>query len=299
MNHLARSRHYRLTMGTFAKESKSMSMTTNVRGGGIGWLKHTVGKLPVFGSAARKIYSFVQPESVWFENMLIPAAHLRFGGNCFNADRDFACSARKEADRLVQNFGLTRNSSLLEIGCGPGRLPLGIIDRVGDIRSYHGLDVSRQSIAWCRKHITPRHPSFRFVHIDVMNHRYNPHGGVTQQEFKVPVEDRSADIVYLYSVFSHLREKDIRAYLKAFARILKPGGTLFLTAFIETDVPPESENPADYCGGHWQGPLHCVRFEAGHFRNLLGEYGFQIVREEHGTETDGQSALYMDVPCAM
>jgi len=269
-------------------------MTKDQRKDRYGWLKSKIHNIPAVGSGLRKLRQSVLPRTVTHDGMQIPASHLRFGGNCFRDDSNFVNSARKEADRLVQNCGLTRNSSLLEIGCGPGRLPLGIIDRVGDIYSYRGLDVNLQSVEWCREYITPKHPSFRFEHIDVMNPRYNPHGTIAQPDAQLPVEDRSADIIYLYSVFSHLKEGDVRKYLKSFSRILKPGGTLFLTAFVENDVPPESENPADYRGGNWSGPLHCVCFEAGYFRKLLSEVDLEITREEHGTETDGQSALYIN-----
>ena len=256
-------------------------------------LKKRIVDVPVLGQAARKLYSLMQPDSVRFENMVLPAPELRFGGEYFKADQAFAEAARKEADRLVRHCGLTLASSLVEIGCGPGRLPIGIIDRVGEIRSYHGLDVSRNSVAWCKKHIARRHPSYRFVHIDVVNSRYNEGGTIAQEKLRLPLDNNSADIIFLYSVFSHLKTNDVQAYLGEFARLLKPGGTLFLTAFVEPDVPPESENPPDYRGGNWDGPLHCVRFEEGFFRKLLAENGFEIVREEHGTETDGQSALYI------
>lgn len=247
----------------------------------------------MLGPAARKIYSLVQSDSVRYENMVLPAPRLRFGGDCFKADRDFAQSARGEADRLVKHCGLTKESSLVEIGCGPGRLPIGIIDRVGEIRSYQGLDLNRPSIEWCRKHITPRHPAYRFTHVDVANSRYNPAGSLAQTQFRLPVEDRSADIIYLYSVFSHLLTDDVRSSLREFSRILRPQGTLFLTAFVEENVPAEQENPQGYQGRQWDGPLHCVRFEEGYFSRLLAEYGFQTVRKDHGTETDGQSAFFI------
>jgi SAM-dependent methyltransferase len=205
-------------------------------------------------------------------------------------------SARQEAERLALHCGLTKDSSVVEIGCGPGRLPIGIIDRIGEIRSYNGFDVSRPSVAWCRKHITRGgHASFTFAHIDVANSRYNRGGTLTQQQYHLPVKARSADIIYLYSVFSHLKQGDIRAYLREFARILTQIATIFLSAFVEPNVPPESENPSDYRGGNWGGALHCVRFEGEFFRYMLKEYRLEIKREEHGTETDGQSAFYVQL----
>ncbi len=200
---------------------KLVGMASPSPGRGPAGLKKRIVDVPVLGQAARKLYSLMQPDSVRFENMVLPAPELRFGGEYFKADQAFAEAARKEADRLVRHCGLTLASSLVEIGCGPGRLPIGIIDRVGEIRSYHGLDVSRNSVAWCKKHIARRHPSYRFVHIDVVNSRYNEGGTIAQEKLRLPLDNNSADIIFLYSVFSHLKTNDVQAYLGEFARLLR------------------------------------------------------------------------------
>jgi SAM-dependent methyltransferase len=240
----------------------------------------------------KKIASPFRQNFVRYEKMILPPRRIRFGGSYFKEDKDFATSALKEADRLIEHCGLTKDSSVVEIGCGPGRLPTGIIDRRPGLRSYRGIDLNLRSIAWCQKYITSAHPQFTFVHLDIFNSRYNKEGTGKQEAIRLPADDQSADIIYLYSVFSHLKEADVRANLREFARILKKDGVLFLTAFVEPNVPRESENPTDY-HGPWEGPLHCVRFDQSFFIDLLKEYGFEIVREEHGTETDGQTALYI------
>lgn len=243
--------------------------------------------------AASGALSLVRPEATVHDGVLIPARHLRFGGRYFQADADFVSSARREADRLVAKCGLTKEGSVLDIGCGPGRLPIGILDRVGEIKDYLGVDVSRTPIRWCKRHIASRHPSFRFLHIDVENPRYNRSGSMRQEEFRLPIDADSADVIYLYSVFSHLLPADIEPYLAEFSRVLKRTGKVFLTAFVEDGVPDVSENPEDYGDGEWKGPLHCVRFESGYFRDLLDRHGFLIDAVEHGVETDGQSGFYL------
>ncbi len=244
---------------------------------------------------ARGAISTLRRERVSHEGMILPGRHLRFGGRHFQQNEAFASSARKEAMRLVTSFGLNLDSSLLEIGCGPGRLPIGILDRVGDIRRYQGLDVSRTPIEWCQKNITCHHPSFVFTHVDVQNDRYNKSGTLTQEELRLPADDASVDIVYLYSVFSHLRAPDVGAYLREFRRVLKKNGHVFLTAFVEDNVPEEEENPAHYGPMEWRGALHCVRFSSVFFRGMIAASGFRIDREEHGAETDGQTGFYLSV----
>jgi hypothetical protein len=84
----------------------------------------------------------------------------------------------------------------------------------------------------------------------------------------------------------------VRAYLNEFRRVLVPGGRAFLTAFVESGVPPMSINPPDYLRA-WSGPLHCVRYDREFFEVLVAEAGFRLEHFVHGQETDGQSAVYL------
>ena len=111
-------------------------------------------------------------------------------------------------------------------------------------------------------------------------------------EFPLPFNNREFDIIYLYSIFSHMTTEDVTAYLNEFKRLLAPSGKIFLTAFIEQNVQPMTINPPDY-RRNWQGPLHCVRYDKNFFISLLGENGFKIDRFDYEKETDGQSGLYI------
>lgn len=235
-----------------------------------------------------------QPDFTVHDGITLPAPKLRFGGRYFKEDKDFLESAQHEARRLQSHFHLDRKSRLLEIGCGPGRLPIGILTSVGDIASYLGVDVNKRSVDWCRRHIEPHHPSFHFVHLDVANRRYNQDG--TLARARLPADDRSFDIVYLYSVFSHLLREDVEHYLGEIGRVLRPGGGVFLTAFVEENVADVAENPPDYQGGRWQGALHCVLYDRHFLEGLLSRQGLVVDRFEHGQETDRQSAYYLSLP---
>ncbi len=232
----------------------------------------------------------ILPDTVCHENVTLPARHLRFCGAEFRDDGRFLASAQAEADRLVDHFGLTTNSGVLDAGCGVGRLPIGILRRLGDIRHYRGVDVSRISIEWCQRHISRLHPGFQFFHINVRNLRYNPGGRAVDIGFQLPFEDQEFEIIYLYSVFSHMTKDDVRVYLKEFRRLLAPSGKVFLTAFVEEDVPDMSINPSGY-RMRWTGPLHCVRYSRGLFETMLFEEGFGIDYFQYGSETGGQSAI--------
>jgi len=81
-------------------------------------------------------------------------------------------------------------------------------------------------------------------------------------------------------------------YLRDFKRILADSGKVFLTAFIENNVPDMTINPQDYIMT-WEGPLHCVRYSKDFFESLISEVGFVIEKISQKKETDGQAALYL------
>jgi SAM-dependent methyltransferase len=81
---------------------------------------------------------------------------------------------------------------------------------------------------------------------------------LTEPRPPTPLESDSFDLIYLYSVFSHLPEEMHWALLKEFHRLLAPGGMLIATTrgreFIEfcdavRNDPKLDEMPA------WQRPL--------------------------------------------
>lgn len=214
--------------------------------------------------------------TVSYEGVTLPPKNLRPCGKGFQDDAFYLGSARKEADRLVADLGLAEESSLLDVGSGPGRLAIGILERIGEIRRYCGVDVNEDSARWGWKYITGKHPRFQFLHIDVENTRYNPDGAASDSDFSFPFGEDEFDIITLYSVFTHMLTDGVRAYLKEFERVLRPGGRIYLTAFLEDDVPDVEENPEGYLGREWKGALHCVRYNRKFFEGLLDEAGFRL-----------------------
>ena len=103
------------------------------------------------------------------------------------------------------------------------------------------------------------------------NKRYNPKA---PQLEGIPNDDNFFDLIFLNSVFSHMLQDDVSFYLDEFYRVLKPGGHVYLTGFIEIDVPPVEENPRGYMGmsGN-EGPLLRVRYDRNYFMSLCHASG--------------------------
>jgi SAM-dependent methyltransferase len=121
---------------------------------------------------------------------------------------------------LLQAQGLRGGMSLLDLGCGSGRLAHALGSRVA--LDYLGLDVVPELLAYAR---TRCPPDFRFQ----LN---------TQLTF--PAEAGSFDMGCAFSVFTHLLHEESFSYVQEMRRVLKPGG-LLVFSFLEFADP-----------GHWR-----------------------------------------------
>lgn len=143
---------------------------------------------------------------------------------------------RKVGDEFLQNFReiglLQRDESVLDVGCGIGRMAVPLTRYLSARGHYEGFDIVASGITWCQEKITPAYPNFRFQLADVYNHMYHQEGKYKASEYRFPFEDASFDFVFLTSVFTHMFPHDMANYLKEIARVLKPGGRCLITYFL-------------------------------------------------------------------
>lgn len=133
---------------------------------------------------------------------------------------------------LVELAGLRPTDRVLDVGCGVGRMALPLTRVLQDGGTYDGFDVMEAPIRWCREHVSPRFPHFRFQHVDVRNGFYSPAGAAAATEIRYPYEDASFDLVLLASVFTHLIPTERDHYLAEIARVLRPGGKCLASFFL-------------------------------------------------------------------
>ncbi|MFM7147044.1 MAG: class I SAM-dependent methyltransferase [Actinomycetales bacterium] len=221
----------------------------------------------------------------------LPPGKFRMGGAHFKDDDAFIASAVRDVERLETMAGLTTQTRLLDWGCGAGRLAVGVREHLGRIADYHGVDIQPELITWAQRHLVA--PGYRFTCLDVSNERYNPDGSTTRT---IGTEPSSIDLLYAYSVFSHMNDVDTPAYLALIAQALLPGGRAFFTCFVEEGVPEWEENPADYGPLDWKGRLHCTRFSRAHFEEHVNASGLRVEFFDYGQETDGQSLYVVQRP---
>ncbi|MEK6326344.1 MAG: class I SAM-dependent methyltransferase [Actinomycetota bacterium] len=133
---------------------------------------------------------------------------------------------------FVELAGLTRDEAVLEPGCGAGRMAEPLAGYLSATGSYDGFDVVRETIEWCERNIAPKHPNFRFRHVDVLNPAFNPEGQLDPKEFEFPYPAEAFDLVFLTSVFTHMLPPEVRHYLSEIHRVLRPGGRCLMTFFL-------------------------------------------------------------------
>lgn len=131
------------------------------------------------------------------------------------------------------NLGnLKPTDSVLDVGCGIGRMAVALTGYLTDEGSYEGFDVLSEGIDWASKNITPRFPNFNFNFVDNYNKTYNPNGNLKASEFKFPYEKNSFDFIFLTSVFTHMLPEDIENYMSEISRVMKADGTCLMTFFL-------------------------------------------------------------------
>jgi len=130
----------------------------------------------------------------------------------------------RSVDRSLADF-----SSILDFGCGCGRLTRHIVPVAG--QSITGCDLDHESVAWCSDNLVrPVGGGLAFVN-----------NGATPP---LPFADGSFDLVIAVSVFSHLPEDMQAHWLAELARITRSGGLLIASVhgpgLLPSDTPPET-----------------------------------------------------------
>jgi len=138
-------------------------------------------------------------------------------------------------EAYCKHMGLDRHMTVIEVGCGIGRDAFQLLDLLGNTGRYVGIDVTRDSIIWCQKNITPKHPNFIFHHFDAEHELYNPYGTRTSMDFRLPLDDESVDRIVLASVFTHLFAREVLHYMREFRRVLKPSGLVYASFFLYSE----------------------------------------------------------------
>jgi len=170
---------------------------------------------------------------------------------------------------------------LLDLGCGPGAVPLRLERERMTVRGYVGVDVHEPSILWCRRRFAGRE-TFRFELAGVRS-PYSRADAADPVGYRFPVEDAGADLVLAKSLFTHLLLETARHYLSEIRRCLSPGGRGVLTAFVfdrTTGGPPAFPHHGEDPRVRWRRRVHphaAVAYDRRLFEEMLSGSGLEIL----------------------
>jgi SAM-dependent methyltransferase len=170
-----------------------------------------------------------QPE-IAYEPDLIPPLHLMATEGVVVLEDWFRWA--EEWSMILRIYGgITAQSSVLEIGCGLGRIafPLRYILLNG---SYEGFEICRDKIVFLNDTFQKAHPNFRFTWANVRNTYYNPEGQTSAPEYRFPYPRNSFDLIFAASVFTHMLPDAVANYFEHSARVLKQGGRCVFSFFL-------------------------------------------------------------------
>jgi SAM-dependent methyltransferase len=235
--------------------------------------------------------------TVWVGALPVPPMHLRFMGE---SDERFVTTARTLAGVLRRN-GLQARSDVLDVGCGYGRLAVGLLDDQDFAGTYLGFDILPRHVAWCANVITPADGRFTFKHLDLLNQRYNPTGSMDPSTATFPAADASVDLCALFSVFTHLYRPTVERYLAEIARVLRPGATAATSWLLFDDdrlaevVSDSSHYPLRLVGVDGSrymeadDPLRAIGFPQDDVLAMAAKAGLAVERVERGYWPTGKA----------
>ena len=236
----------------------------------------------------------------WRNEQLLPPAHLRIYYYRTWKPEAFAracVGARTE----LELAGLKPDHRVLDVGAGIGNLAVGLLEKQHR-GSYDGVEIKPEAVDWCRRAITSRHPTFRFHHADLSSVAYNPGGRDTPATYRFPFPDRSFDVIFLGSVYTHLLPDEAGNYIREMARVLAPGGFCVASYFLMDDERRASveagrsfmsfpiEHSSGLCRLHSaSAPEAAVAFEESFIQRVHGEAGLEIRHIRRGQWWSGKS----------
>ncbi|HZZ20093.1 MAG TPA: methyltransferase domain-containing protein [Opitutaceae bacterium] len=118
---------------------------------------------------------------------------------------------------VLRTLGLGEQDSLIDVGCGSGRLAVKLVPFLKG--KLVGTDILPSVVNYARKICARSDWAFH-----------------TTEGFGIPAPDASADFVCFFSVFTHLLYEDTYRYLAEAKRVLKPTGKIVFS-FLDFEVP--------------------------------------------------------------
>ncbi len=120
---------------------------------------------------------------------------------------------------IWEKLNLENPDTLVDIGAGTGFFSVPFFKLMGQGQLY-ACDISSEMIAWMNREICPEYSGIHTVHM---------------KDETIPLEDESADLVYMINLHHELEHPEKN--LKEAYRVLKRGGAIFLADWKKEEMP--------------------------------------------------------------
>jgi SAM-dependent methyltransferase len=144
-------------------------------------------------------------------------------------------SALWQIDFVCEQLGVPdlAGFDVLDMGCGV-KMSAALLNERLPIGSYTGIDVFGEMVEFLQREVDDER--FAYHHLDLHNELYNPDGEKLTSGTKLPVEEEAFDLIWLFSVFTHLAPDDFASMLSALRRYVRPDGHLFFTLYVDEET---------------------------------------------------------------
>lgn len=204
---------------------------------------------------------------------------------------------------LALRGDIAPDHNVLDLGCGCGRLAIPFATHL-EGGTYTGVDVWRTGLDWCRRNIQSEAANLRFIERQAANNYYfGPRDTETRNSFHLAeLKREEIDFAFAVSLFTHLQERDCRAYASELARVLKRSGCAYLTCFIIDEFffdlvrrtglhqAVRQEEPGCYYAYEGQDFFAGYTFQT--WTRLLEDSGLRIVGFDPGRWAEKPGALH-------
>ena len=191
---------------------------------------------------------------------------------------------------------LNSGDSILDVGCGCGRIATALTQYVNQESHYIGIDIVPGLIDFARNFITPRYPYFKFLLLNQSNSTYDAWrkkgGEIGIAKLTEAVSAQSIDLAIAVSLFTHLDYAPALEMLTSIHRVLKNDGRVFLTVFVLAAEGIEGSRPwfsfkhrtptGKLYAEKVDDPTFAVAYDDGRLDELIDSASFQLDRRVRG-----------------
>lgn len=198
------------------------------------------------------------------------------------------------------------DESVLEIGCGAGRIASAFA-RVNPELNYVGIEIAEDKVRALNRRYEGT--NFEFIHVDLANDLYNPSGSVSPDTVSFDLSSDTFDLIYLNSVFTHVRPPTVENYLGQLRDLLTTDGVVWATWYLIIDETDRTSHRfrqfthdfGDFYSAHEEIPENSIAHPEPNVRDMVAGAGLEVDRRILGSWRDGdeyqfdRNRYYQDV----